>query len=100
MAVVAETPSLADFSPLVGEAFEAHASDGTVALTLVEALALPSQPGAPREEPFSLLFRAAPDCLLGQGTVRLEHGGIGTVDLFLVPMRPDQNGTYFEAVFN
>jgi hypothetical protein len=31
---------------------------------------------------------------------RLEHDKIGAIDLFLVPVRKDEQGLYYEAVFN
>ena len=49
---------------------------------------------------FSLLFRAPTDLPAVQTTYRLEHEMLGNLDLFLVPVRSDADGTYFESVFN
>jgi hypothetical protein len=46
------------------------------------------------------VFKAEPGCGLGQGSARLTHDQIGSVVLFLVPIGEDQEGMYFEAIFN
>jgi hypothetical protein len=51
-------------------------------------------------ETFSLLFRAPADVAALQGTYRLENDDIGPLDIFLVPIRKDDSGLFFEAVFN
>ncbi len=51
-------------------------------------------------ESFSIVFRGPPDTFLPQGMYRLHHAEIGTFDLFVVPIRQDQHGFYYEAVFN
>ena len=51
-------------------------------------------------EIFSLVFRGPPDVVLPQATYRFEHHAIGAFDLFIVPIRQDSRGLYYEAVFN
>jgi hypothetical protein len=56
------TAQPSDFIPSIGTEF--HTDDkagGAIALELVEASPLPSQSGAPRPEPFSLILRGPPD---------------------------------------
>lgn len=55
---------------------------------------------SPRQERFSLVFRTANEILIGQGQRTLEHDEMGNFDLFLVPIGRDDEGTYYEAVFN
>ena len=55
---------------------------------------------SPRQERFSLIFRASNDFVLDQGLRPLEHDAMGQFELFLVPVGRDQDGTYYEAVFN
>ena len=76
------------------------ASDGTE-LRLIEADELPAQPGAPRAEPFSLVFTGPAEPRLEQRTYRLDHDELGELDIFLVPIgfAPDGELLY-EAVFN
>jgi hypothetical protein len=69
-----------------------------VELELVEVEAHDDVPG--QTERFSALFRGTPDFLLSQGTYRMEHEQSGSVDIFIVPVRRDGEGIYYEAVFN
>jgi hypothetical protein len=52
------------------------------------------------ENSFSILFRGPADRPLGQGTYQFRHDRIGGFPLFIVPMAPDANARYYEAVFN
>jgi hypothetical protein len=69
----------------------------SAALELVEASATPAPPSY---EAFSIVFRGPSDRPLPQGMHRFYHDAIGTFDLFTVPIRRDQHGLYYEAVFN
>ena len=91
---------LATFEPLIGRGFSAVAEGVTFELQLVEAKALKAHSGAPRQEPFSLLFRASKDCVLGQGVLRLSHEQLGSIDVFLVPVQADESSIYYESIFN
>lgn len=53
-----------------------------------------------RNEQFSIIFRGPSDPALGQGMRRMEHTRFGEFDLFIVPIRQDGDGLYYEAVFN
>jgi hypothetical protein len=52
------------------------------------------------QEQFAVLFRGPRDGFLGQGARSLKHEKLGQSDLFLVPIREDAEGYYYEAVFN
>jgi|SRR5579864_2959392 len=49
---------------------------------------------------FSLLFRGPQQPLLPQQIYPVEHDRLGRFDLFIVPVRRDAQGLYYEAVFN
>lgn len=55
---------------------------------------------SPRQERFSIVFRAPNEMFLGQGMRPFEHEVMGAFDLFIVPIERDDQGTYYEAVFN
>ena len=55
---------------------------------------------APRQEQFSIQFRGPLNLFLNQGMYRMKHDKIGTFDLFLVPIRQEEDGFYYEAAFN
>ena len=51
-------------------------------------------------ESFSLMFRAPVEAPAEQGTYQLEHESGEAMDIFLVPVKKDDTGLFFEAVFN
>jgi hypothetical protein len=53
-----------------------------------------------QEERFSAFFRGPLEFFLPQRTYALEHEQLGSFDLFIVPIRKDDEGFYYEAVFN
>ncbi|HEY0005230.1 MAG TPA: hypothetical protein VGB17_10520 [Pyrinomonadaceae bacterium] len=55
---------------------------------------------APRQEMFSIRFRGPLDPQLLQRTFSLEHERMGAFELFLVAINRDEDGMYYEAVFN
>jgi hypothetical protein len=92
-----------DFAPFVGDRFRTDAPLGMIGeLELVEAQPLPTRPGAPRSEPFSLIFRGPTSQPFPQGVYRLEHDQFGPLGLFLVPIGParDAEGLDYQVIFN
>jgi hypothetical protein len=87
-------------SALVGQMFRVQvAEDQELELTLAEAKKLASARPDQRA-PFSLIFRPAdPKLYLPQRMYPLTHPQLGTLEIFLVPIRPDGAGARFEAVF-
>ena len=69
-----------------------------VELELVEVQAHGDVPG--QSGRFSALFRGALDFFLPQSTYRMEHEQFGGVEIFIVPVRRNDEGIYYEAVFN
>jgi hypothetical protein len=67
-------------------------------LELVEVETHGDVPG--QTERFSALFRGALDHFLPQNTYRMEHEQFGSVEIFIVPVRKDGEGIYYEAIFN
>jgi len=83
-----------DFRPLQGERFQI-APDGAEAfeVELLEVTEIPREPGG--RAPFSLVFKGGPNPPLEQRIYRVEHDGLGELDLFLVPIAVDR----YEAIF-
>ena len=69
----------------------------SLALALIECNDLGSSAA---QEQFSLIFRGPGEYYLRQMTYELEHESLGTATLFLVPVRKDANGFYYEAIIN
>ena len=92
------------FSEHVGSTFRIGLEDGgSVDMTLIEATRLGSRSDSgstAKRDPFSLLFRAPKETALPQKIYEIEHEGIGSFAMFIVPIGVDDSGTLYEAVFN
>ena len=54
----------------------------------------------PQQEEFTLTFRGPLSHFLDQGVRPFQHDQMGQFDLFIVPIKQDADGFYYEAVFN
>lgn len=54
----------------------------------------------PKQEEFTIVFRGPLGSFLGQGVRDFKHDQMGQFELFIVPIRQDAQGFYYEAVFN
>jgi hypothetical protein len=79
-----------DFSILLDETT-------TVQLVLVEVSDLRERD---RYQAFSILFRGPRESMVPQGLYKIEHGRMGSFDIFLVPVGVGEEGYQYEAVFN
>ena len=93
-----------DFTAAVGEHFALELNGaGTLNLELREARTI--EPGAPatasdaHRSPFALELRGPSEPLLPQSTYRLEHDGVGPLEIFLVPVSRSADGVDYEAIF-
>lgn len=55
---------------------------------------------SPVQERFSIIFRGPREFVLPQGNYRFNHDEMGEFSLFIVPIRQNDEGTFYEAVFN
>ena len=92
----------ATFEARLDEEFRGESPTGEpLVLRLIEVNRLGYVPGAPRAEPFALLFAGPALPSLGQGTHHLTHALLGDMDVFLVPVgRTPAGGLLYEAIFN
>ncbi|MFM9905537.1 MAG: DUF6916 family protein [Pyrinomonadaceae bacterium] len=99
MSVIAEKlPTKVEFSDSLDTIFHTQMPDGTgfdLCLVGFEDVVSNSV-----QENFTLLFRAPLDAPQVQSIYRLHHDKLGAMDIFLVPVKKDEDGLYFEAVFN
>ncbi|MGH2901048.1 MAG: DUF6916 family protein [Solirubrobacteraceae bacterium] len=92
--------TLADFEPLVGDAFAITPPAGGApppALTLASAATLGARPGG--RDPFALTFHGPPEPVLAQAIVCLEHAALGVLEIFVVPLGRGDGHTIYEAIF-
>jgi len=54
----------------------------------------------PQQEEFTLEFRGPLNMFLGQGVRNFRHDQMGQFELFIVPVKQDAQGFYYEAIFN
>src|SRR5438132_12890324 len=54
----------------------------------------------PQQESFSIFFCCPDERILPQRIYPLEHEVMGKLELFLVPIKKDEQGVHYEAVFN
>lgn len=54
----------------------------------------------PQQEEFAVEFRGPLDTFLGQGARNFAHDQMGQFELFIVPIKQNEQGFYYEAVFN
>lgn len=93
------------FSDYLGDLFQVEADlESRLILQLIEAKHLSSGQNAnskvKRSEPFALVFRGPQDIPLYQATYQLQHDQLGELPVFLVPIDQDEEGLYYEAIFN
>ncbi len=91
--------TLETFLPHVDSRFALDGPHEGVALTLESATPAGERAAAERA-PFRLVFRGPSEPLLPQSIYRLEHGGLGALEIFVVPVAQDADGTSYEAIFS
>ena len=90
----------AQFAGFVNQDFEIALKDAVpLKARLVEVRPLGAARAGSRE-PFALEFRADASVRLPQQIYAVSHVQLGTMEIFLVQIRADSTGAYFEAVFN
>ena len=85
------------FAPHVNTTFFVSHSDEETEVELIEVSDLKRTAG---QERFWLLFRGPRQVFVPQGTYQFRHKAMGEFDLFIVPVREDNAGFYYEANFN
>jgi hypothetical protein len=93
-----EALTASDFAPLLHSRFRVAADDSES----FDAELIEISEGAargPRRAQFSPVFRGGPSPPLHQRIFRVEHDELGALDIFLVPLGPDDVGQRYEAVF-
>jgi hypothetical protein len=83
----------------VGSTFTIQVSaDSSLSLELIAIESLPTAPNA-RRQSFLLRFRTSERARIPQRIYGLDHPALGRMDVFLVPVGPDQVGMRYDAVF-
>lgn len=87
-----------EFSKHVNTKFQVQADeDVNVELELVAISELKLHP---QQEEFALEFRGPLNTFLDQGVRNFTHDQMGQFELFIVPIKQDGQGFYYEVIFN
>jgi hypothetical protein len=86
----------ATFAEHLHSPFRVHHESAVIELALTAV----SDSSTPRQVMFSLLFRGPALPVLVQQIYPFAHDRLGRFDLFIVPVRQDAQGLYYEAIFN
>jgi len=91
-------PTKRDFAQQVAKSFRVSPAEASAFdLALVEVNEIADDES---QETFSLLFQAPADAPAVQMTYEVENADLGKMHIFLVPVKKNHNGLYFEAIFN
>ena len=92
----------ADFVPYLNQPFIVYLQGSApYALELISVTELGEANNSGGRRSFSLIFsNPRKDAYLSQQIYRLEHEKMGSLELFLVPLGPDQAGMKYEAIFS
>lgn len=86
------------FAKSVNTQFHVSGEDASqVELELTEVSELTQQKA---HDQFAVVFRGPLNAFMGQGMRSFDHDKLGRFELFIVPIRQDSDGFYYEAVFN
>jgi hypothetical protein len=88
-----------DFAERLHETFRIDLGSSVLELKLVAVDILGKAPEEGRRVPFSAVFRGADEPILPQQIYPLEHPEMGRLEVFLVPIGPDNEGQRYELVF-
>ena len=89
-----------DFIPYFNGKF--HLFLNEVDFIEVELIEISNYPNQNPEtgRPFNLIFRLPKGLFIPQETYTFKHSQIGKLDLFIVPIGPDEKGQLYQVVFN
>ena len=88
-----------DFGACLKQPFRISLEGAAFAIELVN-VDIWGESQADRRQPFSLTFRGPSNPVLSQRIYALENPTLGTLEIFLVPISPDNQGMRYEAVFS
>ncbi|MGZ8812095.1 MAG: DUF6916 family protein [Thermoanaerobaculia bacterium] len=98
-----DTVTIDTFAPLVNTTFRVQHDDGVTEMRLTQVTSFLDgkrrRHAKAKRDPFNLIFLGPADRVLPQRTYRFTHDVVGELDIFIVPVGRDEEGTEYEAVF-
>ena len=96
-----EKLNAAKFSALLNKKFKIYFDPSSPSIVeLIEVIEKKSDSEEVLRQPFSIIFSGQKDIVWPQGTYTIDHHSLGKMDIFLVPIGPNDHGMRYEAVFN
>jgi len=90
-----------DFNGCLNQPFTLELSESSsYPLTLISVDKHPDSATVDGHEAFSIVFRGDSKLTLDQQIYRIKHDSLGDLELFIVPIGPDDDGMCYEAVFS
>ena len=89
-----------DFNGCIDQPFTLNHDGTAVPLTLVSVDRLGDSASVNDRDVFSVIFRGDKDPVLHQQIYRISNDTLGEMELFIVPIGPDDQGMRYEAVFS
>ena len=89
-----------DFNGCLDQPFILEHNGASHALVLISVDRLADSTTSDDREAFSVVFRGDNSQFLDQQIYRISHDALGNMDLFIVPIGPDDEGMRYEAVFS
>jgi hypothetical protein len=91
-----------DFEACLNQSFTVRSEnqDGLEIELIQVKLIGDGDPEKDTRQAFSVLFRGSNDHSLAQSVYRIENETLGELQLFLVPIGPDESGMLYDASFN
>jgi uncharacterized protein DUF6916 len=86
-----------EFRPHLNTKFRVLKPESETEIELIEVSEVKKTRG---QEMFWLVFRGPLQQFVPQGCYEMRHDKMGEFSLFIVPIRDDSQGFYYEAVFN
>jgi hypothetical protein len=91
------------FQEQIGNSYEVEIGQATtLTLTLREARPLSADSRSPdsSRNPFSLIFKGPVEPIVPQGIYRFRRDTSDSMEIFIVPIGPDEDGMKYEAIFS
>lgn len=95
-----DTLTLDTFKNQIGKSFSMSDGEATITVKLISATMSKYKNPEGKKEPFSLEFRGPKDIVFPQKMYTLKSENINDVEIFFVPVGPDEEGMIYQAVFS
>ena len=84
----------------IDQPFTLELDGARLPLTLISVDRLDGAAGTDDRDTFSIVFRGDNSRILEQQIYRISNATLGELELFIVPIGPDEQGMRYEAVFS